>query len=234
MDDGPLVLHEVVDIVGTGTWPYMEHTLAATGDEKVGFALQGTFAIMGVTGRWPQVVNLWDVPGGWDGWRDAIERLNLARRDNSALDAWWRTAYEHRSGGVDRLLAGVPGCPTTVELVAAGMRAPLFVHELTEVKPGAQRDYLTVTREQRVPLFAEYGYRLAGLYEVLLNDVEVVTIWATSPEEHVRLVRADHTGDDARLRMWRATASQLTTRRREELMTPCPGIPIGPPAPGSS
>src|SRR5690606_23013525 len=80
--DRALYLHEIIDIVGLGAWPYMRHTLAASGDEKVNFELQGTFYTMGITGRWSQVVNLWDVPGGWDGWHTAVDRLNLARPAN--------------------------------------------------------------------------------------------------------------------------------------------------------
>lgn len=232
-----LFLHEIVDIVGQGTWPYMEHTLRSSGDEKVNFELQGTFATMGITGRWPQVVNVWDIPGGWEGWRESVDRLNLRRRENTALAGWWKEALNHRSGGVDRLLGAAPSCPTTEDLVARGVRGTLFVHELTEVRPGAARDYLAAVAEERGPILEDYGHTLTGLYEVLMTDREVVTTWATDVDSHVRLARAhdatrgvgagEHDGDE-RLTRWDRTARGLATRRREELMTPCPGIPIGP------
>ena len=80
-----LFLHEVVDIVGAGAWPYMEHTVRAAGDERPGFELLGTWYTMGITGRWPQVINVWEVVGGWDGWQTCVDRLGLARRRNEAL-----------------------------------------------------------------------------------------------------------------------------------------------------
>src|SRR5215204_240518 len=98
-DERSLYLHEVIDIVGLGAWPYMH----------------GTWYTMGITGRWSQVVNLWDIPGGWDGWATAVDRLNLQRTANKELEGWWREAFKHRSGGFDRLLLSGPGCPTTDE-----------------------------------------------------------------------------------------------------------------------
>src|SRR5690606_33940510 len=62
----PLFLHEQIDIVGQSQWDYMEHTKKQAGHEKVDFELLGTWYVMGITGRWPQVVNIWEIPGGWD------------------------------------------------------------------------------------------------------------------------------------------------------------------------
>jgi hypothetical protein len=235
--DRELYLHEVIDIVGLGAWPYMAHTLGSAGDEKINFGLQGTFYTMGITGRWSQVINLWDIPGGWEGWHTSVDRLNLARPANKDLEGWWQEAFKHRSGGFDRLLAAAPGCPTTSELVERGVRGTLFVHEVTEVRPGAQLDYLAAVAEQRVPLLAADGPTGTGLYEVAMNDYEVVTVWAADVESHVKAGRAldaarglgGGVDADDRLVEWRRTAQGFTTRWREELMTPYPGIPIGPP-----
>ena len=70
------------------------------------------------------------------------------------------------------------------------VRGSLFVHELTEVRPGTALDYLAAVREERAPLLAEYGHQLVGLYEVLMNDYEVCTIWATDADAHVRAGKA--------------------------------------------
>lgn len=221
-----LYLHEVVDITGLGSWPYMRHTLAASGEEKVNFVLQGTFSVMGVTGRWPQVVNIWDVPGGWDGWLESVERLNLARRTNTELEGWWTEAYRYRSGGFDRLLAGAAGSPTTDQLVSAGVRGTLFVHEVAEVRAGSAPEYLAAVLDERVDLMARFDHTLTGAYEVVYSDTEVITVWATTPESHVSLMRSD----DPRIGRWRRRAGEWVVHRRAELMTPCPGIVIGPPA----
>ena len=61
MTDRDLFLHEFIDIKGMSQWDYMEHTLQQSGDEKVEFELLGTWYTMGITARWPQVVNVWEI-----------------------------------------------------------------------------------------------------------------------------------------------------------------------------
>ena len=95
------------------------------------------------------------------------------------LNVWWEQAFEYRSGGFDRLLGGFSGCPNIESLTRDAVAGSLFVHELTEVRPGTALDYLAAVREERAPLLADYGHPLVGLYEVMMNDYEVCTIWAT-------------------------------------------------------
>ena len=68
-DHEQLFLHEVIDIVGRGGRAYMEHTVGfdAAATTASGLVLVGTWEVVGTTGRWPQVVNLWEIDG-WDGW----------------------------------------------------------------------------------------------------------------------------------------------------------------------
>jgi hypothetical protein len=42
-----LYLHEYIDIVGLGAWPYMEHVKTARGDEIITFQLLGTWLTIG-------------------------------------------------------------------------------------------------------------------------------------------------------------------------------------------
>lgn len=218
-------LHEIIDIVGEGAMAYMELTVArGAGDASGGtLGLVGTWYTMGSTGRWPQVINLWECVDGWNGWRALMERTNLRRTRTPELAEWWRDALEVRTGGVDRVMAGAPGCPSMADLAAAEIRASVFVHELSRCRAGAALDYLAAVRDEWVPIAAEYGHRLVGSYEVLLTDTEVITIWATSTEDHRRYMEAASEGTDARIATWRARAREFLTRWREELMTPYPG-----------
>ncbi len=231
-----IFLHEIIDIVGLGAWPYMEHTRGAVGEEKVGMQLLGTWYTVGCTGRWSQVVNVWEMPGGWSGWRDSIDRLGLKRKDNETLTGWWHEAHKYRTGGFDRQLAGVPGCPNMASLKADGITGKMFVHELSEVKPGAGPEYLQAMREEWVPVAREYGLEPVGLYEVLMNDTEVVTVWASDIDSIVKLARTadacrgldDEVEADDRVATWRRRARAFCTRWREELMVPCPGTTCYP------
>jgi hypothetical protein len=238
--DRDLFLHEVIDIVGQHQWDYMEHIKAQAGHEKVDFELLGTWYTMGITGRWPQVINVWEIPGGWDGWLGKVDRLGLKRMSNRSLEGWWDKAYGYRTGGLDRLLGGVRGCPTMASLAADGVCGSLFIHELTEVRPGAAIDYLDAVIETRVPLMAEYGHHPVGVWEVLLDDYEVCTVWATEPEDHVRMGKARDVArglasaaaagveGDPRIEGWHRLARQWTVHWREELMTPAVGTLCGP------
>jgi hypothetical protein len=152
-----------------------------------------------------------------------MEATNLRRTQNPALNEWWQEALKTRSGGFDRLLGAAPGCPSLAELRAGGVSGSVFVHEISEVRPGAALDYLAAVRDERAPLLADHGHALVGLYEVLMGDTEVVTIWATDPAGHEALMRAADAGDDERFLRWQEQARAAgRTRWHEELMTPHP------------
>jgi hypothetical protein len=65
------------------------------------------------------------------------------------------------------------------------------------------------------------------LYEGLLTDFEVLTIWASDPAGHEALMRAADSGSDERFAAWNEQARAAgRTRWREELMTPHPESPL--------
>jgi hypothetical protein len=229
MAERNLYLHEVIDIVGEGAMRYMEHTVGFNADAAAdrGLELVGTWYTMGSTGRWPQVVNMWECVDGWSGWRRLMEATNLRRTANPELNEWWQEALKSRSGGFDRLLGAAPGCPSLADLRADAVSGSVFVHEISEVRPGDALSYLALVRDLRAPLLADYGHTLVGLYEVLLTDVEVVTIWATDPAGHESLMRTADEGSDERITRWNSRARDAGRARwREELMTPHPDTPL--------
>jgi hypothetical protein len=224
-----LYLHEVVDIVGRGAAPYMAHVVGfdpATVADR-GLALAGTWEVVGTTGRWPQVVNLWEVVDGWDGWTRLARRTNLRKAENTELAGWWDEAHKSRTGGFDRLLASVPGAPDPVAQASAGVTGEVAVHELTHVRPGAGPEYLAALVERWVPVAARLGVHLVGAFEVLMTDVEVCTVWTASLDAHTALLRAGVEGTDD-VGSWASERRQWCTRWHEELMVPAPAGPFAP------
>src|SRR5256714_1018122 len=144
MAERNVYLHEVIDIVGEGAMRYMEHTVGFNADAAAdrGLELVGTWYTMGSTGRWPQVVNMWECVDGWSGWRRLMEATNLRRTTNPELNEWWQEALKSRTGGFDRLLGAAPGCPSLADLRAGAVSGSVFVPEISEVQPGAALDYL--------------------------------------------------------------------------------------------
>ena len=240
MSGRPLYLHETVDIVGQGQYDYMACVQREpTNAMPDMLSLQGTFFVCAMGGgRWPQVINIWDVgERGWDGWAANVDRLNLKRRA-AFYGEWWDEASKWRTGGFDRLCGAAPGSPTTPELAAAGVRGTLFVHQLLQVRPGAPLDYLAAVSEQQVPLWREYGHEPTGIYEVLSNQHEVVVVWAASIDAQTRLRRARDAARglpgtikaeaDDRLVGWERTAAELVVGGDTHIMTPRPGTVYGP------
>ena len=238
MTQRSLYLHETVDVIGQGQYAYMEHLWK---DPVLRmpemFSLQGSFYVCAAGGgRWPQVINIWDVgTRGWRGWASNVDRMNLKRR-KAFYGEWWDAAAEWRSGGFDRLCGGVPGSPTSDELIANGVRGTLFVHEVLEVKAGTQLEFLAAVVEERVPLMREYGHEPTGLYEVLSNHHEVVMVWATDIPSQVRLRESrdaarglcDGHGDE-RLVAWDRHSTEWVMRGDTHIMTPLPNTVYGPP-----
>src|SRR2546423_1129929 len=114
------------------------------------------------SGRWPQVVNMWECVDGWSGWRRLMEATNLRRTTNPELNEWWQEALKSRSGGFDRLLGAAPGCPSLADLRAGAVSGSVFVHEISEGQPGAALDYLAAVRRTPSPPLAPPGHQRGG------------------------------------------------------------------------
>ena len=105
-----LYLHETIDIIGDNAAEYMQRSVIGFDAGRAAdsaLVLFGTWVVQGSTGRWPQVVNIWEMVDGWEGWRRLCLRTNLERERNPELKGWWDEAYQWRSGGFDRLLGAV-------------------------------------------------------------------------------------------------------------------------------
>ena len=233
----PLHLYEHVDIVGQGAYEYMDHLKVDPTEAMPGMTkLQGTFYTIGMTGRWPQVINIWDIGSeGWKGLAKNLDRLNLKRRKAFYGD-WWDEAAQWRSGGFDRLCGGVPGSPSTTEIAEAGITGTLFVNEILTVRPGMPLEFLAAVVQERVPLMADYGHSPTGLYEVLNNQHEVVMVWAADIASHMTYRQnrdttrglCDEGTIDDRITAWEQRSAEYVTGGDTHLMTPLPLTVYGP------
>ncbi|WP_214416681.1 NIPSNAP family protein [Sphaerisporangium fuscum] len=198
--------------------------------------LVGAFYAVGITGH-PQfkAVTLWDCHGGWDGgWRQMMniydgvdDKLFLSDIDDLRFSAF------------SRPLGAAHDSPAVADLLAEGYAAPFYLFESARVRPGAALDYLAAVKEERLPILADHGHRLVGLYEVLFCDTEVVTIWGMSLDDHLATQRArdaalgldDEVTPDPRLLDWQKRARHyLEGPWRETLLAPFPGSRLAPAA----
>ena len=182
-----------------------------------GFTMLGTWQTVGMTGRWPTVLNIWQVPGGVPGWGEFLNRAYGPGKRQ--LDQYFDRFDEVRTGGEDFLMSSVPGSPSSDQLEAEGVKGTLFVHEVSTVRPGLGLSYLAAMDERWRPVARDHGHELVGMYQALMSDTTVVTMWATDIAHHLELLASD----DSRISGWREAARTYCTNWHEELLSPAPG-----------
>jgi hypothetical protein len=175
-------IHEFIDIIGPHRADYLYHMTAnysPIAQEERGQQCFGVWGVVGSTGRWPQVVNLWEEDGfaglaasfGHETGHPTMQDPKLAR--------WWARAASYRSGGTDRILAPAPWSPTIAESLTAGVRGAVYAHDLVTVPPGQARGYLAGLADLAGRLTDTFGWRLAGAWRTALaDDSECLALWA--------------------------------------------------------
>lgn len=220
MPNACLYLHELIDIVGTGSEAYKAHTGRLGTDRTDGGApLVGTWQQSGSTGTWPVVVNLWEMQS-WEHWAEILERqYTRASGQDPKLATWWKEATTWRSGGFDRILEPAPWSPTRKEIVDAGIRGRACLQEIATVRSGTAEDYLeAVAKHWRKPA-AKRGLTLLGAWRTAMRDTEAVLLW--SLPDFAALTR--HLCDVERSREgrhWHERARTWRTDYRETLLVP--------------
>ena len=182
MANRKLYIHEFVDILGQNRARYMHHATAnwsPQAREERGQLCFGVFGTVGTTGRWPEVVNMWE-EDGFEGMASSFEReLSSPKLQDPSLEVWWAEAAKYRRGGLDRLLVPAPWTRTIEELTADGVRGEVYAHELVQVKPGRSPEFLEHVRDTAIAAHAPHGMQLVGAFETAMrNDSECLVIWA--------------------------------------------------------
>jgi hypothetical protein len=233
MSNDKVYIHELVDILGHNRARYMHHMTANWVPGAVEQRNQlcfGVWGTVGSTGRWPEVVNMWELDG-WDGLVGNFRHeLGHATLQDPALAEWWAIAAELRRGGVDRIVVPEPWTRPIAALLADGVRGELYSHELVRVPVGTAPELLAAFREQAVPAHEAFGLDLVGAFRVaMVNDSEALVIWAIpdwatwARVEQAWLGRAD---EAELLAGWRKTTLALGADWRRSLLVDAPLSPL--------
>jgi hypothetical protein len=175
-------IHEFIDIIGHGRTRYMHHMTAnwsPIAQEERNQLCYGVWGVVGSTGRWPSVVNLWE-EDGWGGLAASFgHELGHADLQDPKLARWWATAAEMRSGGTDRLLVPAPWSPTIAELCAQQAGGVAYAHDQVTGPAGTAGDFLELVRDAGASFYEQFGWRLIGAWETALrNDDEAFLLWS--------------------------------------------------------
>jgi len=182
MANDKIYIHELIDIRGQHRAEYMHHMTAnwvPIAIEERNQRCFGVWGTVGSTGRWPEVVNVWELDG-WDGLVANFEHeLSHTSLQDPSLARWWAQAAEYRRGGLDRILVPARWTRTIDELVADGAGGGVYAHELVTLPAGAAPHYLDALRDHGRAAVEEHGLDLIGAFEVAMcNSSECVTIWS--------------------------------------------------------
>jgi hypothetical protein len=223
-------IHELIDIIGQNRARYMHHMTAnwcPVAREERDQLCFGVWGTVGSTGRWPEVVNLWE-HDGWDGLAaNFSHELSHDSLQDPSLAEWWAAAATLRRGGVDRIVVPEPWTHPIDELVAAGVRGELYAHELVTVPPGRAAEYLVAVADVAVAAHAELGVTNVGAFRVaMVNDTECVVIWAIPSWAAWAGYEQAWLADGGPLDDWRRTTIGLGADWRRSLLVDAPLAPL--------
>jgi len=222
-------IHEFIDIIGHNRADYMHHMTANWSPEAQEQRQQlcyGVWAVLGSTGRWPEVVNIWE-HDGWDGLADsfAVEAVGKGAQDPT-LEAWWAKAADLRRGGLDRILEPAPWTRPITELCAAGVRGECYAHELVVVRNGAAEEFLERVRGEAVALGARYGWDLAGAWKTaMVDDDECILLWAIPTWAQWAAFEKAQTSD-VEVRAWRMGVRDIVESWQRMVLVDAPLSPF--------
>ena len=139
----------------------------------------GVFSTVGSTGRWPQVVNLWEY-GSWDDLAHnfSVELVGTSHRDPMLEQCGHRP---RRSAPRDRPDPGRHDASPGVEHWCArgGTGAVAYVHELVTTEVDGAARVADAVAEDRELLADRFGLGLVGLFRTAMRaDDEVVVLRA--------------------------------------------------------
>lgn len=220
--------HELIEIIGTGRAKYMHHMTAnwsPIAQEERNQLCFAVWATIGTTGRWPQVVNMWQ-EAGWDGIASGLglETSRPSLQDEK-LEKWWTEAANFRKGGLDRIIVPAPWSPTIEQLNAEGVRGQVYAHETIAVPRGTAADFLQLVGEAGVPAHAEVGVRLVGAYRTSMrDDDECIVIWAIPT--WAAWAEYERAFDGGALRSWVTQRRAASVHYERFLMADAPLSPL--------
>jgi hypothetical protein len=223
-----LYIHEFIDVIGHNRAKYMHHMTAnwvPTAIAERNMQCFGVWATVGSTGRWPEVVNMWELDG-WDGLAaNFAHELTGAGLQDPALAEWWAAAAQLRRGGVDRILVPAPWSPTIDELIAAGVRGGVYVHEMVAMTVGTINRFIEAVDEVGRGVYGDLDLQLVGMYRVAMrNDTEAIAIWAIP--DLPSWARFEQAWELDALARWRARLVALGATVERTLLVDAPLSPM--------
>jgi hypothetical protein len=229
MTNTKIYIHELIDIIGPNRAKYMQHMTAnwcPIAREERNQLCYGVWGTVGSTGRWPEVVNMWELDG-WDGLAaNLAHELSHPSMQDPSLAQWWSVAAGFRRGGFDRILEPAPSAAPIDELASAGAGGAFYAHELITVPPGSSPELLDALASVGRSAAEALRVGLLGSFRVAMaDDSECVAIW-TFPDWPAWVDYERAWTPKGEMAMWRSALIDLGASFRRTLMIDAPLAPL--------
>jgi hypothetical protein len=206
-------LHEFIDIILHNRGNYFEHMTTGwkKGQAELNQRTFGIWGTFGTTGRWPEVVNLWEYDSLEHMAADYKHETSGKNMQNPTLYEWWAKAQTMRSGGFDRILLPTDYSMGIEEICRKGLiKDRVYYQQRISVKPGMADTYLDLLGDEWMPVAQQdFEMRLLGAYKTAMrNDSEVFVFWGIKTwEAWAAFERAVRTSD--KVKAWEARTSGI-------------------------
>jgi hypothetical protein len=221
-------IHELIDVIGHGRAAYMHHMTAnwsPIGQDEREQRCFGVWGTVGSTGRWPEVVNMWEERGFGGLARSFAHETSRPSLQDEKLEKWWSEAAGLRRGGVDRLLVPAPWSPTIDELTDAGIRGEVYAHETISVPRGGSGRFLDLVASAGVEAHRSHGLELVGAFRTAMrDDDECIVIWAIPTWQH--WAEFELAADRGALGPWVTARREVSTSFHRFLLVDAPLAPL--------
>ncbi len=176
-------IHEFIHITRQNRARYMHHMAAnwsPLAQEQRHQLCYGVWGVVGSTGPWPQVVNIWEEDGFAGLAASFRQEFDNSLLQDPALARWWAAAADLRSGGYDRILVPHPGTPTIEQLCGAATPpgGEVYAHEVVTVRRGHAWDLLDAVVGNADAAAKATEWRLTGAWTTAMGTLsECVLLW---------------------------------------------------------
>ncbi|WP_261566019.1 NIPSNAP family containing protein [Frankia gtarii] len=222
--------HEFIDIVGPNRAKYVHHMTAnwsPIAQEERNQLCYGVWGVVGTTGRWPQVVNIWE-EDGFDGLAAGLRHeTSAASFQDPKLEKWWLEASNYRHGGLDRVLVPAPWTRTISELCAEGVQGEVYAHEMVTVPRGEADAFLSVVADEGVAAYADHDWTLLGAFRTALgDDCECLLLWTIPTWEAWAELEKASAATGSTMNRWQRRRRELSESSNRFLMRDAPLSPL--------
>lgn len=192
----------------------LEKALPRTG--RLGARCFGALTTAGATGRWNEVFVYWEMDG-WEHYAGVMKSLGGPGSLCDAADPDWTL----RDGGSSLTMEATEHSPALADLVAAGVRGGVFLHEYIRVLPGQRAAYVQHYIDNYLEATRKAGRELCGIWSLQRSANDVLILLAIQDwETHAQGL--EYKPDAYAERPWRTSAPKVRDDYDLRMLVPGP------------